>query len=113
MCVAGADASAGIAWFETRNGDIVKRVFASVAEGWVVEGSDGGVKEEARCSGANYTSVEEKEEKEEEEKEVVVEGKAVSMLDGENAVGRVQARGIVVGGVVAAVGCLVFWGGVE
>lgn len=103
MCVAGADASAGIAWFQTRNGDIVKRVFASVAEGWVIEGLDGGVEEEARCSGANYTSVEEKE-----KEEVVVGGVAVSMLDGENAVGRVQVRWIVVGGVVAVVGCLVF-----
>lgn len=104
MCVAGADASAGIAWFQTRNGDIVKRVFASIAEGWVVEGLDGGVEEEARCSGANYTSAEEKEK----EGEVVVGGEAVSMLDGENAVERVQVRGIVVGGVVAVVGCLVF-----
>lgn len=107
FCVAGATADPAGEWFETRNAGVVQRLFASVAEGWVV---DDGV-EEARCSGANYTSVQqgEKEQEQEQEQEevVVVGGKAISMLDGENVAGRAQVRGLVV-----LVGFLLWWEGV-
>lgn len=96
MCVAGEDAHAAVAWFERRDGDVVGRLFASVAEGWVVEGSDSDIAQEARCAGANYTSaatgdVENEKEKEKED-DVVAPGEAVSMLDGENLGWRVQAQ---------------------
>lgn len=116
VCVAGATADPGVSWFETRNAGVVQRLFASVAEGWVVEGAGGGMEEEARCSGANYTSVqqgekeqeqEQEQEQEDKEQEEEVGGKAISMLDGENVAGRAQVRGLIV-----LVGVLLWWEGV-
>lgn len=98
VCVAGGDAHAAVAWFERRDGDVVGRLFASVAEGWVVEGSDSDIAQEARCAGANYTSAatgdvgNEKENEKEKEDDFVAPGEAVSMLDGENMGWRVQVQ---------------------
>lgn len=101
VCVAGDDARAAVAWFEARDGDVAGRLFASVAEGWIVEGPDSDIAQEARCAGANYTSAatgdaengkEEEEEEEENGGDFPAPGEAVSILDGENVGWRVQAR---------------------
>lgn len=107
MCVAGKDARAAVAWFERWDGDVVGRLFASVAEGWVLEGSDGDIAQEARCVGANYTSAatgDVEEEKKNEKEDSMVSGEAVSMLDGENVGWRVQVQVWI---ALAVVGCLI------
>lgn len=112
VCVAGKDARAAVAWFERRDGDVVGRLFASVAEGWALEGSDGDIAQEARCVGANYTSAatgdveEEKENEKEKDKgeDTTPPGEAVSMLDGENVGWRVQVQVWI---ALAVVGCLI------